>query len=87
MAALSTAKMSAKGQVVIPEAVRKRLGLGPGSQFLVVAEGDAVILKTITPASLEDFDSVVRRARRQAKAAGMKRSDVAEAVAKVRGRP
>ncbi len=30
-------KMSSKGQVGMPEAIRKRLGLAPGDQFVVVA--------------------------------------------------
>ena len=37
MADLSTTKMSSKGQVVIPDAIRKRLGLEPGDQFVVMA--------------------------------------------------
>ncbi|GAG38977.1 unnamed protein product [marine sediment metagenome] len=47
MAALATTKMSSKGQVVIPEDIRKRLGFKAGSQFMVVGEKDMVILKAI----------------------------------------
>jgi AbrB family looped-hinge helix DNA binding protein len=78
--------MSSKGQVVIPEEVRTRLGLETGVQFVVVGENDVVILKTIAPPSLQDFDGIIGRARRQARAAGMKRADIAKAVARVRGR-
>ena len=46
----ATTKMSSKGQVVIPEAIRNALGLEAGSEFVVVAEGDVVILKTIRKA-------------------------------------
>jgi len=35
---------------------------------------------------VDEFDTLIRQARRQAKASGMKRSDIAKAVAKVRGR-
>ena len=86
MAELATTKMSSKGQVVIPEGIRKRLGLEAGSQFVVVAGKDAVILKTIAPPSLDEFDTLIRKARRQAREAGMKRSDIKKAVAEVRGR-
>jgi AbrB family looped-hinge helix DNA binding protein len=78
--------MSSKGQVVIPESIRNRLGLESGVQFVVIGEGDVVILKTIAPPSMNEFDDLISRARRQAKATGMKRSDIAKAVAKVRGR-
>jgi AbrB family looped-hinge helix DNA binding protein len=78
--------MSSKGQIVIPEEVRKRLGLKPGSQFVVVGKKDVVILKAISPPSMKEFDDLIAEARRQAKQAGMKRSDIAAAISKVRGR-
>ena len=42
MASLATTKMSSKGQVVIPEDIRKRLGFRAGSQFVVVGEKDVI---------------------------------------------
>ena len=81
----TTTKMSSKGQVVIPEEIRKRLGLKAGSRFIVVGDKDTVILKTISPPSLKDFDDLIKEARKQAKLAGLKRSDIAAAVAKARG--
>ncbi len=86
MANLATTKMSSKGQVVIPEDIRKRLKLKAGSQFVVVGENDVVILKAISPPSLEEFDKLIAEARRQGKEAGMKRTDITTAIAKVRGR-
>jgi len=80
----ATTKMSSKGQVVIPEEVRSALGLKSGSKFVVVGEGDAVILKLITAPSMSDFDGIIQEARRQARQAGMKRSDVAAALEAVR---
>jgi AbrB family looped-hinge helix DNA binding protein len=41
MSKLATTKMSSKGQVVIPEDVRSRLGLEAGEQFIVVGDKDA----------------------------------------------
>ena len=77
-------RMSTKGQVVIPESIRKQLRLKAGAQFIVVGERDVVILKTITPPPLDEFDELIARARKQAKQAGMKRSDIPAALAKVR---
>jgi len=78
--------MSSKGQVVIPDQIRKRLGLKEGSQFVVVGDKGAVSLKMISPPSMEEFDHLIAEARRQAKKAVLKRSDVRRAVLKVRGR-
>ena len=80
----ATTKMSSKGQVVIPEAIRKALGLEAGSEFVVVAEGDVVILKTIQPPPMSEFDDIVSEARRHARHAEMKRSDVQAAIKAVR---
>ncbi|MBW2034796.1 MAG: AbrB/MazE/SpoVT family DNA-binding domain-containing protein [Deltaproteobacteria bacterium] len=52
MVDVSTTKMSSKGQVVIPENIRKQLNLKAGAQFVVVGEKDVVILKNIAPPSL-----------------------------------
>jgi len=86
MSNLATTKMSSKGQVVIPEGIRKRLGLKAGAQFVVVGDKDVVILKAISPPAMEDFDELIARARKQAKKAGLKRSDISAAIKKVRGK-
>lgn len=86
MAQPATTKMSSKGQVVIPEQIRKRLKLKAGSQFVVVGENGVVILKAISPPSMDEFDALIAEARRQGKAAGLKKSDVHAALAKARGR-
>ena len=83
---LATTKMSSKGQVVIPEGIRKRLGLKAGAQFVVVGDKDVVILKAISPPAMEDFDELISQARKLAKKAGLKRSDISAAVKKVRGK-
>ncbi len=85
MQTIATTKMSSKGQVVIPETVREQLHLKSGVQFVVVGENDVVILKFIAKPSMMEFDSLILRARRQAKAAGMKRLDISTAIARVRG--
>ncbi len=84
MKTLSTARMSSKGQIVIPEDIRKKLGLTTGSQFVVLGEGDVVIMKIITPPSMKDFDKLIKKAHEQAKSAGMTRSDISRAIAEVR---
>ncbi len=86
MQTIATTRMSSKGQVVIPEDVRIRLGLEAGARFVVVGEDDVIILKTIPRPAMSEFDNLIREARRRAKASRMKRSDVAGAVKRARGR-
>ena len=83
---VATTRMSSKGQVVIPEAIRKRLGLEPGVEFVVLGEGDTVVLKQISLPSMGEFDEVITQARQAALRAGLKRSDIAAAIEAVRSR-
>jgi AbrB family looped-hinge helix DNA binding protein len=84
MTEVATTTLSSKGQVVIPEAIRRRLGLEAGAQFVVIAEGDVVILKRLGPPPRAEFDALVTRARRVAQQTGLTREDIASAVRKVR---
>jgi len=86
MANVSTTKMSSKGQVVIPENVRKQLNLKAGAQFVVVGEKDVVILKNIAPPSLDEFDDLIAEVRKKGKQAGIKKSDIGDAILKARGK-
>ncbi len=84
MASIETTKMSSKGQIVIPEEIRHRLGLKPGDKFLVIGDKDVLILKALSAPSMNEFDDLIKEARKQAKLAGLKRSDIARAVVKSR---
>ena len=84
MQGTATTTLSSKGQVVIPEEIRARLGLKAGAQFVVVGDRDTVILKVLEPPSLKDFQGLMVQARKAAKQAGLKRADIAKATTKVR---
>jgi AbrB family looped-hinge helix DNA binding protein len=84
MATLATTRMSSKGQVVIPEDVRKALGLEVGAQFVVMGEGDTVVLKRIAVPAKSELRAMLGKVRSQVRRAGVKPSDVADAVRRVR---
>jgi len=77
--------MSSKGQIVIPESIRKQMNLIEGTQFVVVGENGVVMLKTIEAPVISDFDDLIQKVRTQAKAAGLKQSDISNAIKKARG--
>ena len=86
MVRLATTKLSSKGQVVIPEAIRERLGLEAGVQFVVVAEGDVVVLKVLNAPKMSDFKALLDQAQNSADAAGLTPEDVEAAIREVRGK-
>jgi AbrB family looped-hinge helix DNA binding protein len=84
--AVATTRMSSRGQVVIPESIRDRLGLEAGAQFAVFGQDGVVMLKVISPPSTEEYSRLRRRLRQQTRAAGLKRSEIPKAIERVRGR-
>lgn len=86
MVALSTTQLSSKGQVVIPEEIRDRLGLKPGSRFIVVAERGVVIFKVIDAPDRAEFDPLIAKARRSARRVRLSGPAVAASIRRVRGR-
>ncbi len=84
MSKVTTTRMSSRGQVVIPEEVRRRLRLTKGSEFVVLGEGDVVVLKVIKTPSMRDFDWLIAEAENAAARAGMTVADVEVAVGEVR---
>jgi len=77
---LATTKMSSRGQVVIPEDIRKQLHLETGTQFAVIAENNVVILKIITPPKLSEFKGILNKIQNAAKAAGLTTEDLDEVI-------
>lgn len=54
--------VSGKGQVVIPQSIRKKLGIGPKTKLLVYGYGDAVIMKKMEiPDVAEDFERLYKK--------------------------
>lgn len=86
MPELGTTRLSAKGQVVIPENIRNRLGLQKGDRFVVVGESDVIILKAIAAPSMRDFDDLIGKVRKQAQKAGLKKAEVKAVIAAARRR-
>jgi AbrB family looped-hinge helix DNA binding protein len=53
--------ISEKGQVVIPQSIRKQLGIKPKNKFLVYGRGDTIIMKKLELPSLkQEWDDIFR---------------------------
>ena len=76
----ATRRLSSKGQVVIPEVIRRRLGLEPGAELVVLGDDDTIVLQRVCASAMRDFDAIVARAREAARRAAMRQSDVAAAI-------
>ena len=70
------AAMSSRGQIVLPIAIRKKLGLGEGSQFPVVTDNENILLKPVKEPSLDEFYSLIEQAQRTAAQLGLTEEDI-----------
>ena len=88
MTNVMTTKMSSKGQVVLPEALRQMYGWRSGTAFTVLAYKGSVIMQPLkTPTEEEiaaEFEEAFAESRRQARDAGMTPADISNAIAEVR---
>lgn len=81
---VTTTKLSSKGRVVIPDAIRRKLKLEPGAEFVALGEEDTIVLKRVRTPAMHDFDTIMARARHAARRARLRQSDVAAATDAVR---
>lgn len=86
MATLGTTRLSSKGQVVIPGDIRKSLGLEPGARFVVLSDGDVVILKLIDSPARSEVRELAAKVRRRARQAGVTPDHVQRAIRSARRR-
>jgi AbrB family looped-hinge helix DNA binding protein len=56
---MSTLLVSSKGQIVLPAALRRRLGLGTGARVEVLEESDGLKLRVVRSVATADIAGVV----------------------------
>jgi AbrB family looped-hinge helix DNA binding protein len=81
---VGTASMSTKGQIVVPEAIRKSMHIESGDQFVVYAHGETLMFNRISRPNASQVEAMFARTRALARKAGLKRSDIPKIVKQVR---
>jgi AbrB family looped-hinge helix DNA binding protein len=68
---METTRLSTKGQIVLPKAMRTSRAWGPGTEFTVEETGDGILLRPADRFSEADLDQVAGclRSKRQSKTA------------------
>lgn len=80
MAEFQATKRSSSSQAIMPEAICTKSEFRPDVEFAGGGEADGAVLGP----SKGEFVDVMKRARQEARRVGMRRSDVASAIAVVR---
>jgi len=60
-----TTRISSRGQIVIPDAIRKAHALEAGTSFLVLAQNDTIVLQRLQEPPWQVFDAMVKQAEKQ----------------------
>ena len=55
-----TARVTSKGQVVIPAKIRRRLGIEKGTQLIIEERGDEIVIRPVTAAYFERFAGILK---------------------------
>jgi antitoxin PrlF len=76
--------LSSKGQVVIPDRIRKEMGLTTGSKLMVITDGTNLLLKPVEEPKLEVFKKLIEESRKFAKKEKLEKADVEKAIKDVR---
>ena len=79
----ATTRVSSKGQVVIPEAVKKAAKMREGEDLLVVAIGDTIVMKKLSAVT---FEEVARPIWRTLRAMGLSGDDLDELIDEAKAR-
>jgi AbrB family looped-hinge helix DNA binding protein len=89
MECVDITSMSSRGQVVIPQRLRDKLGLIEGEKFIVIGEDGTLIFKKIDRPSKEELlkklDALTEKTKNKVKKSGIKESDVLKIIHKRRG--
>lgn len=57
---MTTARVTSKGQVVIPAAIRRRLGIRKGTQLIVETRGEEIVLRRASRAYFESLSGILK---------------------------
>ena len=76
--------VSSRGQVVIPQSLRDRMKINEGEKFVVIGEGNTIVLKKLEMPSFKGVDKLLERTREFAKKKGIKDLDLGEAIKETR---
>lgn len=73
-------RMSSKGQIVIPKALRELLDIKEGEVFAMFGEDDTIVLKRVSLPSGEDLEALLKWGTEHARKRGLRKGDVSRMI-------
>jgi len=76
--------ISSRGQVVIPQNLREKLGIHEGEKFIVIGEDNTIVLKKVEMPSFKGFEKLLKKTREFVKKKNLKETDIEESIKEAR---
>ena len=86
MESIEVTSVSSRGQVVIPQSLRDKMGIHTGEKFVVIGEDNTIVLKKLEIPSFKGVDKLLKKTRSFAMKNKLKQSDVEGAIRRARKR-
>ena len=83
---MSTLLVSSKGQIVLPAALRRRLGMGAGARIEVLEESDGLKLRVIRSVATADLSEMAGMVKASARGVPRRLTDFDPALLMTRSR-
>lgn len=80
MTETETTRVSSRGQVVIPQAVRDAVQLREGELFAIYGEGDTIVMKRVTTPDIAELKAILAKGHAFARGKKLTRKDVERAI-------
>jgi AbrB family looped-hinge helix DNA binding protein len=84
---MSTLLVSSKGQIVLPAALRRRLGMGAGARIEVLEESDGLKLRVVRSVAAADLTGLAGMVKAPARGVPRRLQDFDAASLLARSRP
>lgn len=86
MESIDITRLSSKGQIVLPQALREQMHLEEGTRFMVMGTSDTIILKKLETPSPSQLKDLLKASRAYAEKAKLSPEDIKPVIKKTRAR-
>lgn len=84
MNSIEVTSLSSKGQIVIPNVIRNQLHLNTGTKFMIMTDGNNILIKPIEIPQINEFNDLINKSRKLRSSKKLTKADIKKTIKKVR---
>lgn len=78
--------LSSKGQIVIPDNIRRKMGVKTGVKFTILTDGQNILLHPVERPKMAEFNYLIKESRQIIKEKGIKKAELKKIIKSVRSK-